>query len=278
MTLSAALPIGGNSTEDEAGNLIDLARYPIDRLDSAAAQAFVTDCKKAFNETGVCLVKGFLTAQAVEAMRDEAAEVAPQAYYCRKAHTVYLSTADESQAPGDPRRHLEETYVGSVACDLLPPAGPLVSLYRWPPLLDFLAGVIGLPRLYHFADPLGAVSINVLQEDGCHGWHFDEAAFSITLMLQNAESGGLYEYHPGLRRDGDQKTDDLARLLAGDDEGVIRMDFQPGDLLIFAGRKALHRVTRTSGERLRYVPVLAFSAQEGETNSPEVRRLFWGRS
>lgn len=261
----------------EGGALIDLERYPLDRLDSIEGQALVETYRNAFAETGVCLVKGFLTGPSLEAMITEAGSVAGQAYYCGKQHTVYLSPADNSEAPGHPRRHLEETFVGSVARDLLPPEGPLVTLYCWQPLLDFLAGVIGQPKLYHFADPLGAVSINVVQEGGCHGWHFDEAAFSVTIMLQNAETGGHYEYHPGLRRDGDQETEALAQLLAGEHEGVVQMDFQPGDLLIFAGRKALHRVTRTGGKRLRYVPVLSFAAQPGETNSPEVRKLFWGR-
>ena len=102
MTQSAGLAIGETKTVDAAGGLIDLARYPIDRLDSQEAQAFIANCKKAYDETGVCLVKGFLTAPAVEAMREEAADVAPQAFYCRKEHTVYLSPADKGQAPGDP--------------------------------------------------------------------------------------------------------------------------------------------------------------------------------
>ncbi len=271
-------PHGAGSASDRAAALIDLARHPLDRLDSAEGQAFIARCRRTFQDSGVCLLKGFLLPEALQKMTAEAASVAPEAFYCHKQHTAFLGPADESLPADHPGRHLEDTYVGSVASDLLPPEGPLVTLYRWPALLEFLAGVIGLPRLYHFADPLGAVSVNVFQAGGQHGWHFDEASFSVTLMLQTAETGGLYEYCPGLRQGDVEDTEALAKVLAGGRQGVITMDFQPGDFLVFAGRDALHRVTTVAGERLRLVPVLSFSDRPDDSNSPEVRELFWGRS
>ena len=271
-------PRGAGSTGDRAATLIDLTRYPLDRLESAEGQDFIARCRRTFEDNGVCLLKGFLVPEALQEMTVEAASVAPEAFYCHKQHTAFLGPADESLPADHPRRHMEDTYVGSVASDLLPPEGPLITLYRWPPLLEFLAGIIALPRLYHFADPLGAVSVNVFQAGGQHGWHFDEASFSVTLMLQTAETGGLYEYIPGLRQGDVEDTEALAKILAGGRQGVITMDFQPGDFLVFAGRDALHRVTTVEGDRLRLVPVLSFSARPDDSNSPEVRELFWGRS
>ena len=49
-------------------------------------------------------------------------------------------------------------------------------------------------------------------------------------------------------------------------------------LMVDSGTSALHRVTTVEGDRLRLVPVLSFSARPDDSNSPEVRELFWGRS
>ena len=43
------------------------------------------------------------------------------------------------------------------------------------------------------ADPLGACSINIFRKGDQHAWHFDESAFSTTIMLQKPEQGGLFQ-------------------------------------------------------------------------------------
>lgn len=56
-----------------------------------------------------------------------------------------------------------------------------------------------VPRLHPYADPLGSLNLNIYQPGQQHGWHFDNAAWSVTLMLQPARSGGIYEYVPDIR-------------------------------------------------------------------------------
>ena len=142
---------------------------------------------------------------------------------------------------------------------------------------ELVRGTLGKPALHHFADPLGACSVNVFEAGGKHGWHFDESEFTITLMLQRPGSGGDFEYVPGLRG----RPDELAvveEVLKGSRSGVERLPFVEGTLLIFGGSRTLHRVTEISGEQLRLVPVLCFSEQPAAVNSEAVRKLFWGRS
>jgi hypothetical protein len=56
------------------------------------------------------------------------------------------------------------------------------------------------------------------------------------------------------------------------------LDFRPGTLSIFSGSKSLHRVTKVKGDCSRLVAVLTFASRPGFRNSPEVQKLFWGRS
>ena len=90
-----------------------------------------------------------------------------------------LEPDDGAFPPEHPRRRRLRTIVGSVAYDLLPPASPLRRLYDWHNLIEFIRLVLDRPTLYHLADPLGALSINVFQPGGHHAWHFDETEYRV---------------------------------------------------------------------------------------------------
>jgi hypothetical protein len=261
-----------------AADLVDLARYPIADLASAAAQRVVLDYRRQLAETGVALLNGFLTTEATAAMAAEARAHAGRAFFCDSTHNVYLEPHDDAFPSDHPRRLRLHTVVGSIAYDLLPRDSPLRRLYNWDNLLAFVQEVLGRPALYRLADPLGALSINVFKPGGRHSWHFDETEYTTTIMLQEAEEGGHFEYLPHLRRADAGEYDTVRRVLDGDERGVRRLPFTAGSLSIFAGRVSMHRVTEILGDRLRLVAVLAFNGRPGVTNSDEVRRLFWGRT
>jgi hypothetical protein len=261
-----------------AADLVDLARYPIDDLTSAAAQELVAHYRGQLAETGVALLREFLTPHATAAMAAEARAAAPGAYFCDNTHNVYLEPDDDTFPPKHPRRRRLRTIVGSVAYDLLPPDSPLRRLYNWHNLIEFIRLVLNRPTLYRLADPLGALSINVFEPGGHHAWHFDETEYTTTIMLQEAEEGGYFEYMPHLRRPDGGEYDTIDRVLDGDERDVQRLPFTAGTLSIFAGRLSMHRVTEVLGNRLRLVAVLAFNGKPGVTNSDEVRQLFWGRT
>lgn len=261
-----------------AGDLVDLARHPIADLTSAAAQELIAQYRRQLAATGVALLQGFLMPQATAAMAAEARAAAPGAFFCDNTHNVYLEPDDGAFAPDHPRRRRLRTIVGSVAYDRLTAGSPLRRLYGWNNLIEFVRLVLDRPTLYRLADPLGALSINVFRPGGYHAWHFDEAEYTTTIMLQEAEEGGCFEYMPHLRRPDGGEYGTIRRVLDGDERGVQRLPFTAGTLSIFAGRLSMHRVTEVLGERLRLVAVLAFNGAPGVTNSDEVRQLFWGRT
>ncbi len=258
--------------------LVDLATYPILDLGTPEAQALVQRCRESLRRDGTVVLPGFLSAQAREEIAREARDGAPQAFFCDNTHNVYLAPDDESFATDHPRRRRLHTVVGSVAFDLLTSEARLRALYNWDPLVEFIRAVIDLPELYRLADPLGACSINVFRPGDEHEWHFDEAEYSTTIMLQEADDGGFFEYLPHLRQPDGSEAERISTLLDGDEHGVQRLAFSVGDLSIFGGRRSLHRVTEVLGSTTRLVAVLTFNTKPGVTNSEAVRRLFWGRA
>jgi hypothetical protein len=66
-------------------------------------------------------------------------------------------------------------------------------------------------------------------------WHFDTNNFTVTLAIQNAESGGAFEYAPNIRVDG-ENFEEVARVLAGTSDKVRSLNMEPGDLQLFLRR------------------------------------------
>jgi len=262
----------------DAGLLIDRARYPIDRLREPQGAAFLERCRAQLRTEGVCTLAGFLTTEAVAAVAAEATRALPSAFFCENTHNAWLEPDDGRFPPDHPRRRRLATNVGSVAFDRLPADGPLRRLYGWDAMTDFVGAVLDRSPFYRLADPLGAVSINVFRPGDAHAWHFDESEYTTTIMLQEAETGGAFEYVPGIRPADDGDHGAVGRLLDGERVGIRRLPFGAGTLSIFGGRRALHRVTEVGGSRPRLVAVLCYNSRPGVTNSDEVRMLFWGRT
>ena len=165
----------------------------------------------------------------------------------------------------------------TVACDRL--AGTAIrSVYEWPPLAEFLAAVLDKPRLYLMADPLARLNVMEYGLGDQLGWHFDRAQFSVTLLLQAAEAGGVFQYRRNLRSAEDPNYDGVGRLLAGEDNEVRELALAPGTLNVFAGRYAAHRVTPVGGGRPRLMAVLSFMEEPDVTFSAEDRIQFYGRA
>lgn len=70
-------------------SLIDLDRHPIGSLNSAAGQRLVADAKRQLDESGLCLLDGFLRAEAVEAIVSECESLRAKAFFKDKAFPHY---------------------------------------------------------------------------------------------------------------------------------------------------------------------------------------------
>lgn len=95
-------------------------------------------------------------------------------------------------------------------------------------MTEFVRTVMQCDVLYRYAHPLASLTITVAHEGDELNWHFDDNTFTVTILLQNSEAGGNFEYVPGLRAPG--RPDDYAALRKvhdGSYDGVIRPPWSP---------------------------------------------------
>ncbi|HEX2484206.1 MAG TPA: hypothetical protein VHQ66_02825 [Myxococcota bacterium] len=257
--------------------LIDRARYPVDRLESAAGRALVAGCREQLARDGACELPDFLSAEVTAAMAREAAALAGEAHRSAGKATPYLELPAPDWPAEHPRRSFNPFSLGAVPYDRIPPASALRRLYEWDGLTAFIAACLGKERLVRYADPLGALNVAVMEDGDELEWHFDQTDFVVSLALQSCETGGDFLYAPRIRSGEDEHYDDVARLLAGDATAVRRLPMRPGTLLLFEGRYSIHCVSPVRGATPRLVALLAYDTKPGTCASPLLQQARYGR-
>jgi hypothetical protein len=261
-----------------SGDVVDLERYPINDPASPAYRDLVQICRDQLSRHGVAELTGFLTPDAVGQMLAVASELAGQAWASDQTHTVYFEPADDSDGPDHPRALLQHSAKKAIAYDQIPAAAPIRRLYESDDLTGFIAAVLGKPVLYRSADPLDALEIAIFGDGDELGWHFDNSEFSVTVMYQQPEGGGHFEYYPALRGEHDQNYPGVQQILHGGTGDARRLPSSPGTLAVFRGQHALHRVTPVSGSRPRINSVLTYGEHPGMKLTELTQKLFYGRT
>jgi hypothetical protein len=252
--------------------IIDLESYPL------SDPAFRASCRATLDRDGVLVMPAFLRPESVESVRREGEENRHLAYFCRQAHNVYLTPADPDFPPDHPRNRAVVSSKGCITDDQIPAASPLRVLYESQSFRDFLCEVLGETSLYTYADPLSSINLHYAETGQELGWHFDNSSFAITLMIQEPEGGGTFEYIGGLRDadKGEMNFEGIREVLDGGGT-ARRLSMKPGALVLFRGRNALHRVAPVEGDRTRMLVVLAYNAEPGVALSEQARMTFYGR-
>jgi len=100
------------------------------------------------------------------------------------------------------------------------------------------------------------------------------------MLLQAPEAGGSFEYVPAARASNVAATEaEYSRInsVLDGETAVSTLRFEPGDLVLFRGRHAMHRVTPTIGATTRMLTVFAYNDEPGVALSPSARATFYGR-
>ena len=151
-------------------------------------------------------------------------------------------------------------------------------MYYWDPLKQFLQECLGKDELHIYEDPVSNMIVNVGQPGQQFNWHFDTNEFTITMLLKPAESGGIFEYVPGLRNSQDECYDDVMEVLQGDRSRVKQLELNAGDLQFFLGRFSLHQVTENTGTTDRLLLIMSFAETAGMIGSKERVQNLYGKT
>ncbi len=261
-----------NAEPDGLGVIVDLARYPLDQA------AFLDQCRRTFDATGVLVMDGFIQAHAICDLVAEAVKQRPLAYFTEQVHTVYLEEPEPDRGADDARSWPITSTKGAVTTDQVPADSGLRTIYDSVVFRQFLASVLGEEELFPYADSLSSININYYETGQELGWHFDNSSFSITLLTQHPEEGGQFEYITGMRNTTteDQNYGGVTDTLRTGGNPLV-LNQQAGDLVIFRGRETLHRVTPVRGNDTRILNVFAYNTEPDLALSEHARMTFFGR-
>jgi hypothetical protein len=257
-------------------DLINLARYPI-HIKGQARDEILAGVREGLERDGCAVLKGFLTQKGIDALTREADGVAEKGHKSFNRTNAYFTKDDPTLPVDDPRRRFFDRSNAFIPADNFSRNGPLRSIHDFKGFDEFIQDCLQAERFYRYADPLADVIVNMAGEGNGFPWHFDTNNFTVTLAIQNAESGGRFEYSPGIR-EGNENFDEVKRVLDGISETVTALELEPGDLQLFRGRYSLHRVAPLKGNRPRYVAIFSYVEEPGMVGNPERTQQLYGRT
>lgn len=258
--------------------VVDVGRYPLHEQGSPAWHTAVEHIRADLAAHGCSVVPDFIRPELHEALRGEGAAVAPLAHYDVETVNVYNIDVDDSLPANHPARIPLRRENAFAALDLIPVETIIHRLYRDQAFQAFLAACFGLPTVYELADPLAGLVLNVVTPGTSHPWHFDTNEFAVSLLTQEPDQGGVFEYCPEIRSAKAENFADVRAVVEGRDRHrVRRLTLRPGDLQLFRGRYALHRVTPVTGEKQRHTAIFSYSQRPGVRGNPARTRQLFGR-
>lgn len=252
--------------------VINTSHHPLKSTD------YRQQCLAQLNATGVLVMKNFLLPEALESIITEGNNKQHLAFYTHSGHNVYLTPKDSALSHDHTYNQQVQSSKGCITDDQIDPQSTLRTLYDADDLKSFLAFVLNEQKLHPYADPLSSINLHYASEGQELGWHFDNSSFAITLLIQSPTAGGQFEYVSKLRdsSQSDMNFEGVQQVLNGAIQGQ-NLAINAGDLVLFRGRDALHRVTPTEGDTTRMLVVLAYNSEPNVELSESARMTFYGR-
>jgi hypothetical protein len=256
----------------------DQTDYPLTQPGSPAWHQVVSRARRELATTGCSVLPGFVPASALAALSEQSAALAPLAYFDVETVNAYNTAQDPGWPDDHPGRITMERGNAFVARDRIPGDAVIHRLYTSESFQRFVADCFELPALHELADPLSGLVLNVIRPGHEHPWHFDTNEFTVSMVTQQAQAGGVFEYCPNIRSAGAENFADVRDVLTGHGGRLIRrLPLRPGDLQLFRGRYALHRVSRVQGETARHSAIFAYSERPGVVGTAARTRQLFGR-
>ena len=245
-------------------DVIDLDRYPLHDPTHPRYRDLLRYCRAELGDDGCCSVSQFFRPDVIAACATMVESLSDQIH--RPAH---LTSAYGGEAAADlpadhPRRTTFKRGGGFICADLLDEESALWSFFDWPETTAFMMDAFEMAPLYQYADPLSNMAINAMGEGDSFPWHFDTNELTVSIMLQQPDGGGLFEYVPNIRSPDDECYDRVKRLFDGDRTSIRSLALNPGDMQLFRGRYTAHRVTPIEGSTPRYVALPSWSSKPGQ--------------
>ncbi len=257
---------------NELVNKVNFEQFPINK------KAFQDKCFNNIREKSVLILKDFINKKCLEDIQKEAILLESKAYYCSQKHTVLLQKKNNNISDEDPLNIEVVSDKGCVPHDLINTDSYLNQLYNSSSFKNFLKKVLGIKNIYPYKDKLSSINYNYYQNTQQLGWHFDNASFAITLMIQSPDKGGVFEYLDKGRDYSKSYIDkNLIKKALENNIKCKELLASPGTLILFYGRNYLHRVTPVQSNKCRILVTLNYNEEQNIKLSENARLTFFGR-
>ena len=267
------------AAEIQLEDFIDLEQFPIHDLTSSIRKELVASCRQDLLAYGCSHVPQFIKPSAIAAMSAEAHRLMPFARQADARINPYLIAEDTSLSEHDPRRFFETRTSAFINSDHLEPQSLLRKIYDSDVMVHFVADCLNQGPVYRWAEPLGRNPYSVMHDGDYFPWHFDGNDFTVSILVQESDSGGNFEYVPDIRSPKDERFDEVAKVLFDGERSRIRvLPLKTGDLQLFKGRYSLHRVTKTHGANARIIALPTYVTNPYLVNRPHHAKAFYGRA
>ncbi|NNC98696.1 MAG: hypothetical protein HKN85_00800 [Gammaproteobacteria bacterium] len=274
----ASGPSAFASAEIQLEDFIDLDRFPIHDLTSPLRREIVEKCRADLQSVGCSHVADFIRAGAVRNMREEALRLLPQAWSWQDISSPYFVADDPSLPQDHPKRFFERRSSSYINSDLLEPQSQLRKIYDSDVVVHFFCDCLNVGPIYRWADPLARNPYGVMVDGDYFPWHFDGNDFTVSILVQESDEGGVFEYCPHVRSAHNENFDRVKAVLSGDRSEVKVLPLKHGDLQLFKGRYSMHRVTTTRGPNPRLIALPSYVTNPYLVNRAHHSEVLYGRS
>jgi len=253
--------------------IVNLKLHPID------SDVYIKSCNEEIQKSSSLQLNNFLNLRALIKIQEEARKLHNKAFYCSQGHTILLNKKDKNLPEDDPCNKEMISDKGCIPHDLIPAKSYLNQLYKSQKFIYFIEKTLNVRKIFPYKDKLSSINYNYYQKNQQLGWHFDNASFAITLMIENADSGGIFEYiNKGRDYNKNYLNKKLIQNVLTGNYPIKKLSVEPGSLLLFYGRNYLHRVTPVTSNKGRVLVTLNYNLEKGIELSENARKIFFGRT
>ena len=133
-------------------------------------------------------------------------------------------------------------------------------------------------KIHPYSDELSSINYNYYEKNQHLGWHFDNASFAISLMIQSSVSGGKFQYAADARNVEENSINiQLIDSVLQNKHPVHELQVEEGTLVFFNGSNYLHRVNPVTSNKHRVLATLNYNLEENTKLSEKARLTFFGR-
>ena len=194
--INVSIPMMNFSTP---ADFINLKKYPIDDLESAAGIALLAQCHKSIAQHSILALPGFLRSGVTTALTEEINGLHSVARKIDFLTTLYGWMDNSGFPPTHPRSTLLRRHCGVITTDQLDPDGLCMRLFHIGLLTEFVRRLLQYETLYASTCPNISVRLNIMEKGDEFPWHFDTNDGVVSFIIQNADEGGHFQHAPSIR-------------------------------------------------------------------------------